>query len=83
MLIAVAVTLWILCGLTAVHLAFAAARSHQEPFDPIHIWLAVLGPISLIPACFAWAERSRPAVPESRAVRPALRVGPRRVTGQP
>lgn len=56
MLIAVGVTLWFLCGLLAIYLAFVAARNHQETFDPIHIWLAILGPISLIPACLIYAE---------------------------
>lgn len=57
MLIALIVTLWQLSGLLAIHLAFAAARRDQEIFDPIHIWLAVLGPVSLILACLTLAEQ--------------------------
>lgn len=51
MLIAVAVALWFFCGLMGTHLAFAGSRNREEPFDPVHVWLAVLGPVGLL---FAW-----------------------------
>jgi hypothetical protein len=63
MLTAVAVTLWFFCGLMAIHLAFAAARSRQDLFDPIHVWLALLGPIALVLACFTRAEASQDESP--------------------
>jgi len=56
MLIPMAVALWFLCGLLAIHLAFIAARRQSETFDPVHIWLAVLGPVSLVLACFMIAD---------------------------
>jgi hypothetical protein len=59
MLITAAVIFWFLCGLLAIYLAFGTARRHQEVFDPIHIWLAMLGPVSLIFVCFTFADGKR------------------------
>jgi hypothetical protein len=56
MLITAGAVFWFLCGLLAIYLAFAAARRHQEIFDPIHIWLAILGPITLVLACIIFAD---------------------------
>ncbi len=67
MLIAFAVTLWFLCGLVAIHVAFDVARRHSGIFDPVHIWLAVLGPISLVLACFMLVDSTRD---ESTAILP-------------
>jgi hypothetical protein len=63
MLLAVAVTLWFLCGLLAIYMAFLVARSRKDIFDPVHIWLAVLGPLGLLLACltFVWGDRPSPA----------------------
>lgn len=64
MLIAAAIALWFLCGLMAIYLAFAAARNREDLFDPIHVWLALLGPVSLILACLTfrnWSQDERPA----------------------
>jgi hypothetical protein len=59
MLIAVGVALWFVCGLLAIHLAFAAARSQGDVFDAIHVWLALLGPVSLVLAWFTFTDGSR------------------------
>ena len=59
MLIALVIVLWFLCGLAGIHLAFAAARSRQDNFDPVHIWLAILGPISLVLAGITFADANR------------------------
>lgn len=64
MMIGVAVTLWFLCGLLAIYLAFAAARHREDLFDPIHIWLALLGPIGLVLAWLTfmdWNQNHRAA----------------------
>lgn len=65
MLLSMGIVLWFLCGLLAVYLAFTAARMQKDIFDPAHIWLAMLGPLGLIPACLVFAlsrQRSRPIV---------------------
>lgn len=59
MLLAIAVTLWFVCGLLATYVAFAVARRHRDIFDPIHVWLAVLGPIGLLFTCLTLASRSQ------------------------
>ena len=71
MLIALVIVLWFLCGLAGIHLAFAAARSRQDNFDPVHIWLAIMGPISLVLAgiTFADANRGSAAAAEASAER--------------
>jgi hypothetical protein len=68
MLIALVIVLWFLCGLAGIHLAFAAARSRQENFDPVHIWLAILGPISLVLAGITYADGERGTAAEARQV---------------
>ena len=68
MLLSTVVLLWFLCGMAGIHLAFAAARSRQESFDPVHIWLAILGPISLVLAGIAFADGDRAARPANHAV---------------
>jgi len=62
MLIALVIVLWFFCGLAGIHLAFAAARNRQEIFDPVHIWLAILGPISLVLAGITYADREHKGV---------------------
>ena len=66
MLLSVTVALWFLCGLAAIYLAFSTARRYQEDFDPIHIWLAVLGPLGLILACLTLLGRNRDETPSLR-----------------
>lgn len=61
MLITAALIFWFFSGLVAIHLAFAAARKRQEVFDPVHIWLALLGPVSLVFVCLSIAGGKDPA----------------------
>jgi len=65
MLIPMAVAVWFLCGILAIYLAFASARRNSEIFDPVHIWLAILGPVSLALACILFAEGSHEKRPTS------------------
>ncbi len=59
MLMIPVILLWFLCGLGGIHLAFAAARSRQDSFDPVHTWLAILGPISLVLAWITFADANQ------------------------
>jgi len=70
MIVAATVAFWFLCGILAIYLAFASARNHGELFEPIHVWLALLGPVGLALACFTlrdWSpEPSARAFPLSK-----------------